>query len=135
MLKVVSDSLDSTECWCFLSSPGKKRYLLYESIGAQAFGLQGKVNITDSERTVFGVCLQRGGNILIKNAHQKSMRNSLPRWFVQNVDLKTFLLLPLVRREKCLGLIFVGWPTIEASERISPRQYRSLENFFQILMS
>lgn len=135
LIKVVSDFLGSTECWCFLPSAGKKSYLLYESIGTQAFGLQGRVSISTNERTVFGVCLQRGENVLIKNAREKGIRRSLPRWFVGNVDLGAFLLMPLVSDEKRFGLIFVGWSASKGSEQITTRHYKLLKNFFQSLLS
>jgi hypothetical protein len=135
LLKVVSEMLAAPECWCFLPVAGKEGYLLFESIGVQAFGLQGRVNITVTERTVFGVCLKRGENVIINNAREQSIRNYLPRWFLQNVDFRSFLLLPLVNDKKRFGLILAAWPTTDPTSQITPHHYKLLKSFFQSILS
>lgn len=110
LLNTLSKGLNAPECWAFLPRPNSNTFSFRLGIGTHSILLQERVHIHPRENTLFSLCLARKERIYIHDARQPKVRSHLPKWFIHNVQLNSFILMCLQKSNRPAGVIFVGWP-------------------------
>lgn len=57
---------------------------------------------------IFQISIHQHLDLLIENAESQEFHTNLPDWYISKLNNKSLMLLPLVLREKCVGLIYAG---------------------------
>lgn len=64
----------------------------------------------DGQRDVFSVSLQKGADVYIADVHDSKIRDDLPKWFFKQTDAGSFVLFPLMLKERPIGFIYGEYP-------------------------
>jgi len=103
--------LDATEFLLFSHSALDDAFVLSHRAGRSSHRVD-KPSIRASERTVFGICLARGENVLIHRAADPKIRlPTSPPWLPPTDLLGSFALFPILRDNHLHGLLLAGWST------------------------
>lgn len=106
-LDIIRRDFTANECWLFRPVPGETSLAPFRTVGHAAAQPSAKVRVDLTERSVFGLALQRREVLLIHDAAQSP---HLPRWFRHALGAPgAFLLIPLLQPEGPAGLLLVGW--------------------------
>jgi GAF domain-containing protein len=68
---------------------------------------------------VFHVAIDKGADISIENTQAANIVGRIPEWHRQTVDARSFLLLPVMLKNRALGLLYAD---TKDSAKISPEQ-------------
>src|SRR5690606_27436759 len=109
VVDAISRGLDAPECLLFSSPAGVAELRLTHGSGSCFDALKGRAAVRPDERTVFGVCVTRGENILIHRSADPKIAPYLPLWLPAREQLGAFVLLPLGGGGQNQGLILAGW--------------------------
>jgi len=132
ILRTVRQGLQADESWIFLRVPGKKGFHFRGGNGAHSLVLENRAAIGARESSIFGLCLKRKESIFISEARDPKIRPHLPPWFLQNVQLNSFVLLCLHHKTAVVGLIFAGWRASGEVE-IPPGQARLIHRLLAVV--
>lgn len=115
LLTAIVDSVHrgfaAPEILLFSKSPGESAFELTHGRGQSFASLGRRARLRSADRTVFGVCLTRGENVVIHRAVDPKIIPYLPDWLRAEASLSSFVLLPLISDGQPDGLVLAGWPT------------------------
>ena len=60
----------------------------------------------DGQKHVFSVALQKGADVYIADVHDSKIRDDLPKWFFRQTDAGSFVLFPLMMKNRPIGFIY-----------------------------
>jgi hypothetical protein len=60
-----------------------------------------------STADVFGSAIQKGSDLFIRDINDLQIRPRIPGWYLQAMQAKTFILLPIIIKKKPLGIIYM----------------------------
>jgi HD-like signal output (HDOD) protein len=127
LLSAIVDSVQrgfaAPECLLFSRSDHAASFELTHGRGACFTALGQRVRVRAADRTVFGVCLSRGENVVIHQAADPKIAAYLPDWLRALPALNSFVLLPLISEGQAEGIVLAGWPTARQVV-IAPEQAR-----------
>jgi HD-like signal output (HDOD) protein len=111
LLKAVQAGLGAEHCLLFAAQPRRTGFPLLMGHGPlhRLLQRQNEVVVRGGERTVFGVCLQRGENINIHHTQDPKITPYLPTWLKDRAELGAFVLLPLTDGTHSQGVLLAGW--------------------------
>lgn len=110
VLAAIQQVMQADHCAIFLGRKGAKSASLHRWTGG--FGGPGGATpvCTTTERTVFGVCLNRRETVLIHDGLDASLDNYLPPWMGLACSRPgAFLLLALSTEQPAEGFVFLTW--------------------------
>lgn len=96
------------ECLIFTGNAGPGPRQLALGRGALYAALTNAPRVKPDDRNVFGLCLTRCENVLIRDTNDAKIRPHLPAWLTPK-QLGSFLLLPLADAPRAPGVILIGW--------------------------
>lgn len=70
---------------------------------------------------VFHVAIDKGADIAIENTQAANIAGRIPQWHRQAIDTRSFLLLPVMMKNRALGLLYADCERTE-SAKISPEE-------------
>ncbi|HEX5363461.1 MAG TPA: serine/threonine protein kinase, partial [Gallionella sp.] len=73
---------------------------------------------------VFHLSIQKGLDIAIEDVHAPNIADKIPLWYKENIDAPCFMLLPIMVKEKVIGLFYADM--IEANALKLSQQQLSL---------
>lgn len=115
LLSAIVDSVQrgfaAPECLLFSKAEGSSIFELTHGRGRSFASLGQRARLRSTDRTVFGVCLMRGENVVIHRAADPKIVAYLPEWLRNEDSISSFVLLPLTANGQTDGLVLAGWPT------------------------
>lgn len=115
LLTAIVDSVQrgfaAPECLLFSKADGSSIFELTHGRGRSFASLGHRARLRTTDRTVFGVCLTRGENVVIHRAADPKIVAYLPDWLRHEEAISSFVLLPLTADGQTDGLVLAGWPT------------------------
>lgn len=127
LLSAIVDSVRrgfaAPECLLFSKSERAALFELTHGCGPCFTALAQRARVRATDRTVFGVCLTRGENVVIHQAADPKISTYLPDWLRALPALKSFVLLPLISEDGADGVVLAGWSTARHVV-IAPEQAR-----------
>ena len=138
LLAAIVDSVQrgfaAPECLLFSKAPGSAIFELTHGRGASFVSLGQRARLRSSDRTVFGVCLTRGENVVIHRADEPKIVPYLPDWLRAERSLSSFVLLPLTAEGETDGVVLAGWPT-SRQVVIAPEQAKLIRSLLAACVS
>jgi HD-like signal output (HDOD) protein len=115
LLAAIVDSVHrgfaAPECVLFSKDERSAVFEVTHGRGECHVRLERRARVRAVDRTVFGVCLSRGENVVIHQAGDPKIVPYLPDWLRAEKVLSSFVLLPLISEGQADGLVLAGWPT------------------------
>ena len=59
----------------------------------------------------FNIAVMRMKDIIVDDSHHPSTRDNLPDWYLKMISPRSFLVYPLIIKEKCIGLLYADKKT------------------------
>ncbi|MEO7599970.1 MAG: HDOD domain-containing protein [Opitutus sp.] len=138
LLSAIADSVQrgfaAPECLLFSKPPGAALFELTHGRGGSFASLGQRARLRSTDRTVFGVCLSRGENVVIHRAEDPKIVPYLPDWLRAEHSLSSFVLLPLTAEGVTDGLVLAGWPTARRVV-IAPEQAKLIRSLLAACVS
>jgi len=104
--------LAASECWFFRAGPGETELNFAHGLGHACTEQPAAARLTATERSVFGVCLQRREIVLIHDTADTALLPYLPAWFRKTTGAPAaFSLIPLRTPDDRSALLLIGWGT------------------------
>ena len=132
MVDSVHRGFAAPECLLFSKAPGASTFELTHGRGRSYASLGRRAVIRGADRTVFGVCLTRGENVVIHQTADAKILPYLPDWLRRESAISSFVLLPLVSEGQTDGVILAGWLTARQVV-IAPEQARLIRSLLAAL--
>ena len=132
MVDSVHRGFAAPECLLFSRARGASAYELTHGRGRSFASLGSRAIIRSTDRTVFGVCLTRGENVVIHQTADPKIVPYLPDWLRRESSLCSFVLLPLTTDGQTDGVILAGWVTARQVV-IAPEQARLIRSLLAAL--
>ncbi|MCX6954114.1 MAG: HDOD domain-containing protein [Verrucomicrobia bacterium] len=111
-LKLARVELSAQECWIFRPAPDGTGLSFSCGLGHAFTQLPAGASVVATERSVFGICLQRQEIVLIHDTSDAALVPYLPLWFRKTPGApQAFSLIPLRAPDGALALLLVGWGT------------------------
>jgi HD-like signal output (HDOD) protein len=134
VLEAMYRSLGLRRALAFLRNPAAGTYRAAVGFGMARGASLGQMEFPEAYRPdVFHVALAKATDIFIENARAASIAAHIPAWYRERLpEARAFILLPLVRDGKPLGLLYGDWeavpgvppPVITGAERALLRALR-----------
>jgi HD-like signal output (HDOD) protein len=106
----------------FIRDPKKNTMSPKFGFGQDTDHLLNSLNFSlDVTPDVFHVAVDKGVDIVIEDVSAENIANKIPAWFHQKVKAKSFLLLPMMVKNKTIGLIYADSETANGL-KIKPQQ-------------
>ena len=112
-LNLIGETLNFDTGWLFQLTPDGKGFSRTTSVGQHAPAANGAtIYVRSTERTVFGVCLQRREVVVLHDTADRTITRYLPEWWNELVAApKALALIPIHRAGKVHALLLAGWRT------------------------
>jgi HD-like signal output (HDOD) protein len=112
-LNLIGESLKFDTGWLFELTLDGKGFTRTTSVGDHArAGTVEAVYVRSTERTVFGVCLQRREVVVLHDTADRTITRYLPEWWHDIAHApKALALIPIQRAGKVHALVLAGWRT------------------------
>ena len=133
-LVAIQAALRLRDCLYFTRDGTKGAYAAQAGLGDLLGQIRGRAVIDAGRRDVFGICLTRREDVLIRDAGDPKLRTFLPEWLMGAGTVRSFILLPLVNESGAFALI-VGTRTGAEPIQPNPRELQLLKAIRQHLTS
>ena len=91
--------------------------------------------VNNSVSDVFGLCLSKNADILIKDTKDKKIINNIPTWYSRKINAKSFVIFPIVVKKRPVGMIYIDGD-LSSTVNISNEQLGALKTLRnQLIMS
>jgi HD-like signal output (HDOD) protein len=92
---------------------------------------RGRSLVRETDRDVFGICLQRMEDVFIYDASDAKIVAHIPAW-VKSGKLGSFVLLPIHENKKPFALLLAGWPE-KKTKSFSVTQIRQVRSMLKLV--
>ena len=133
-LGAIQSALRLRDCLFFTRDGTKGAYAAQAGLGELLGQIRGRPVIDANRRDVFGICLTRGEDVLIRDTSDPKLRAFLPDWLAGAGVVRSFILLPLAEEAGVFALI-VGTRTGAEPVQPNSRELQLLKAIRQHLKS
>lgn len=74
----------------------------------------------------FNIAVMRLRDIIVDDSHLPGVRDNLPGWYFKIVSAQSFLIYPLMVKEKCIGLLYADKKTAKILNNNDERDYMNI---------
>ncbi len=101
----------------------------HTAFGKDAETLSGRLRLALSGKgDILSLALEQKKDLVITDSHEASISRYIPDEFRQALDARSFLLLPLAVRDRCIGLLYLELPAGAAVEPTVLRALKAVRN-------
>lgn len=101
----------------------------HTAFGKDAETLSGRLRLTLAGKgDILSLALEQKKDLVITDSHEASISRYIPDEFRQALDARSFLLLPLAVRDRCIGLLYLELPAGAAVEPTVLRALKAVRN-------
>jgi HD-like signal output (HDOD) protein len=110
-LNLIEETLKFDTAWLFELTPDGKGFTRTTCVGDHARSGHGAaICVRSTERSVFGVCLQRREVVVLHDTNDRTIAQYLPEWWSRiTTPPKAVALIPVERNGRVHALLLAGW--------------------------
>lgn len=131
-LAAIQSGLRLRDCLYFTRDGPAGAYAAHAGLGELLGRIRGRPIMEAGRRDVFGICLTRREDVLIRDTSDPKLRAFLPEWLMGEGTVRSFILLPLVGEAGVFALI-VGTRNGTEPIQLSSREVQLLKALRQHL--
>ena len=133
-ITAIRGAFELQDCLLFERDSDGKTYTAELGIGALLELVRGRPVVGIDRRDVFGICLTRREDVLIRDTTDPKIRPFLPEWLLAAGSIGSIILLPLQNKSGAIGLI-VAARTGRQPIQLSARELQLLKAIRQHLVT
>ncbi len=115
----------------FLREHSKGPYSALYGKGALYDSVRGQGLFRETDRNVFGICLQRMEDVLIYDASDTKIAAHLPPW-IKTGKVASFVLLPIIENRRPFAVLLAAWPD-KKTVGFSVAQIRQVRSMLKLM--
>ena len=122
-LEIFYRALDFQRALMFVQDGGSRRLSVRFAYGRDCQQLIGSLDFDlKQSKDLFNLSLNVGKDLIVEDSYDEKMNHLMPAWYRDHIDAPSFVFLPIVIRNACIGALYadrdsVGLPVSETEHR------------------